>query len=39
MQRLVAPEPVGGGHGGVDLADVGCECGDGEAGCCGWDGV
>ena len=37
MQREVAAEPVGGGHRGADLTDVGYGCGDGEAGCCGWD--
>ena len=39
MQREVAAEPVGRGHGGVDLADVGCEGGNGEGGCFGLERV
>jgi len=39
VQREVAAEPVGGGHRGAYLADVGCGRGEGEAGRRGWGGV
>jgi hypothetical protein len=39
VEGEVAAEPVGGSHGGADMADVGCGGWDGEAGGCWWDGV